>query len=91
MKPSEYITKGWCQGEFARDSQGEKCYLYSPAVSEWCLVGAIKEAYLQDNKKCRRAITKLQRKLNSLQFATWNDDPTRTQAEVVALLQSIGE
>lgn len=91
MKPSQYISKGWCQGKSSVDSSGRFCLPDDSIAARWCLVGALTAAYPDRNRERVAAVDKLIAKLDTLQFARWNDEPKRTQAEVVALLQSIGE
>ena len=91
MKPSEYVRKGWCQVVSSRDTDGRPCNPDDPNAAQWCLVGAVKAAYPEDTKHRYNVCTKLQTALGKLQFARWNDNLNRTQAEVIALLESIGE
>lgn len=91
MKPSEFVAKGWCQKVFAKSRDGWSTHADSPDAIKWCLVGALTAAYPEANEERSLLTYKLIDKLNGLGFAAWNDDPKRTQAEVVALLQSIGE
>lgn len=91
MKPSQYIQKGWCQGVSARDHVRREVLALNPDATQWCLLGAINAAY--PNAIARREAISgyLIDKIGHLRFAQWNDDPKRTQAEVIAMLQSIGE
>jgi len=89
-KPSYYIKRGWCQGTLARDTQGEACLETSPDAIAWCTYGAIYAAYPNEPQHRESLLDKLQ-VLFHIPLAKWNDDPKRTQAEVIALLQSIGE
>ena len=91
MRPSEYIQRGWCQHVSAVDSGGDFCMPDSPTAARWCLIGALVAAYPERNQHREAVTTKLMRKLGHLQFARWNDTPGRTQAEVVTVLQAIGE
>ena len=91
MKPSEYIAKGWCQGVAAKDGDGRVCMPDASYAAKWCLIGACIKAYPERTERRFQVATKLQHKLGNLHYAKWNDDPKRTQAEVIELLQSIGE
>lgn len=91
MKPSEFVAKGWCQGMSARTSNGSACAADSSQATCWCLIGSINAAYPEDIRQREQVAGKLLNKLSTFRFAQWNDDPKRTQAEVVQLLQSIGE
>lgn len=91
MKPSKYIRKGWCQGVSARDNRGHSCSPISTSATQWCLIGALNAAYPEHNKYREKIVSKLILRITHLRFAEWNDNPKRTQAEVVAVLQAIGE
>lgn len=97
-KPSEYIQKGWCQHVNAKDRKGEVCGPFDPMAERWCLVGALHAAYSEDTMLRERATSRLFKAIakesggfEGYTLAAWNDTIKRTQAEVVALLQSIGE
>ena len=90
-KPSDYIQRGWCQHASAVDRSGGFCMPNSPTATRWCLIGALIATYPERNQHREHVTTKLMHKLGHLQFARWNDDPKRTQAEVVAVLRAIGE
>ena len=91
MKPSEYVAKGWCQGMSARTANGDACRSDSPYACKWCIAGSIGIAYPEDIQRRMIVSNKLYDVLGHSQISKWNDDPKRTQAEVVQLLQSIGE
>ena len=90
-KPSDYIQRGWCQGVNAIGADGIWCLPNDPQAARWCLIGAMVAAYPESNAHREAMTTKLIHKLGHLQFARWNDQISRTQAEVVAMLESIGE
>ena len=90
QRPSDYVRKGWCQGSIARDAQGKSCLETSPDAVQWCLYGAVSAAYPYDIQKRGEILDKLPLPTN-VPLGRWNDDPKRTQAEVIALLTSIGE
>lgn len=91
MKPSRYIAKGWCQGTSAKNASGEACNAIAKTATSWCLIGALQAAYPTRNEAFEKAVDKLIKKLDTTALAKWNDKPKRTQAEVLQLLQSIGE
>ncbi len=91
MKPSQYIAKGWCQGRSALDSEGKFVFAESTSAIQWCLIGALRVAYNESREQSYKVIKKLEVKLGYPGLSIWNDDPKRTKAEVIALLQSIGE
>jgi hypothetical protein len=97
MKPSDYIKKGWTQGVLARNAAGTPVATYSPDAVSWCLSGAILAAYPDDwyPVMWRNAYDKVTlevQKKSPLDFqVSWNDSPQRIQAEVILLLESVGE
>ena len=96
MKPSDYIRKGWCQGYMARDSNGAPCDPAWQEATYWCLWGALYKAYGEEKIDTReKVVTKLYDQLQCKEhwssLGTWNDNTSRTQQDVIALLKSIGE
>jgi hypothetical protein len=94
-KPSEIVAKGWCQGKSAANKHGRVCSVWNKNATNFCLLGAISKAY-PDQKLERTNIyqylgNKLKVNNQLISLVTWNDTSGRTQAEVVAVLQSIGE
>ena len=90
-KPSQYIAKGWCQGMSAQEVSGESCNANDSNAMSWCLIGSLQAAYPTRDEAFEKVVNKLVKKLDTIALAKWNDDPKRTQAEVIELLQSIGE
>jgi hypothetical protein len=77
-KARSFIERGWSQGKYARDADGNACPSGSYRARSWCFNGALSAADISLNtddfiadtfKKCR---------------VTWNDKPERTQSEVLA-------
>lgn len=92
MRPSDFIKKGWCQHTNAKREDNTICAPYNPMASYWCLIGAIMAAYSMNSDKRRQVINKLtDGDAPGKSIALWNDAPERTQAEVIARLQAIGE
>lgn len=89
MKPSEYIQKGWCKGNSAKDATGRGCDANGPFAVQWCLIGAVYAAYPYNSIAHEQIFERLCTKVGVP--ALWNDKEKRTQVEVVELLQSIGE
>jgi len=101
MKASEYVRKGWCQGAAARDIQGNALRYDDPKAVQWCLLAAATLAF-EEQKPCvsitdkrQRQVAAMQRALNKLgpklgkdiSIPDWNDQPKRTQADVIAVLE----
>ncbi len=94
IKARELLAKGWGQGAYAVDLvTGENIDVYSELVLQrsckFCLVGAVRAAMQQDHF----GLTSYQ-VLDHLAFEetgsaiNWNDAPGRTQAEVLAKVDS---
>ena len=91
MKPSELLSRpgAWCQGCFAKTSDGSHVWSINPDAVQWCLTGAVNRC-IPTTAKRESALSKLKHKARRKRMVDWNDAPGRTQAEVVALLQSVG-
>lgn len=72
----------WTQGELARDIRREPTDPDEPDAACWCLEGALQ-------KVCGRheAYQAVRRVVAEPSLWGWNDDPNRTQEEVVAALR----
>ena len=94
MKPSDFVKKGWCQHMSARDSHRKPVHVTDPEAAAWCMAGAVSAAYWEDVKRRGSIYDKLRAALGGESVSAipqWNDAICRTQAEVVALLEQIGE
>jgi hypothetical protein len=86
VKPSDYLKKGWCQGAFAKDADGNNAYKYGTQPVSWCLWGATCAASMDEEH--RKAFGEICLELiGTRDGASWNDELGRTQAEVVALAE----
>jgi hypothetical protein len=90
-KPSDYIKKGWCQRTTARGSDLEPTLPQLATAVQWCIVGAIYAAYANHRKSKDKAFDRVGKAIDTMALATWNDNPRRTQQEVIDLLLSVGE
>lgn len=87
----------WAQGNYAKTSDGNCVLATSPHAKSWCVLGAIQRVTDLDMKlyePCRNAATKKARDdgwAGCPTCTTWNDAPTRTQAEVVAFLEALAD
>lgn len=81
MLPSELLAKGWIQG-----------HSVNVARTRFCIMGAISRLDALCRNPLQVAITKQIEAtgwicpLDRMPISTWNDEKTRTQAEVVALV-----
>lgn len=94
---ADVISRGWTKGDYARDAEGKPVHFTSPSATCWCLVGAIRAVAMEhriSHIAVRLEVLEYLRhtgrvlRLNSA-LATWNDDPARTQSEVLSLLNEL--
>ncbi len=88
MLPSEYIQKGWCKGEVARDEDGGRSdYADIDAVS-WCCIGALLAAADEGAITNRQSDTMERYIENQLieGIADWNDAQESAEP-IIAMLQ----
>lgn len=104
MLPSETLTKAadlltpegkWTQGAYARGKSGRSVHEHSPSAVCFCALGALWRvgdvgALWRVGDDDWRAKGYLRRVIDTA-IAEWNDDPARTQAEVVAALRKAAE
>lgn len=96
-KPSEYIRRGWCQRAAAVNVKGAEVPVYHPEARAWCLWGALclvacREDHTLDGGQYDRLVFRVCAELrpytDAFDLVCWNNANTRTQAEVVALLEA---
>lgn len=76
----------WTQNEYAKTRTGRPCSVTSPRAVCWCLDGALwHETTAEGWDQAREAVIAVLDSPPSF-ILVWNDDPDRTQAEVLALL-----
>jgi hypothetical protein len=92
------VGEGWCQGAHARDEAGLEVPSWSEKARSWSLLGALLaswhrqdaqddenvEAHLVDAHALGQATEALGDVVGTAALDGWNDDPVRTQADVVA-------
>lgn len=80
----------WTQGAFGRDAEGLPVLSYGGKAVCWCALGSI---FAEGGRAS--AATVLGQYLRGhgviLSAQEWNDDPSRTQAEVASLLRKAAE
>lgn len=77
----ERVASGWCQRWLAVDSRGHPIHYSDPNACEFCAMGAIS---VSGNKiDSYFAFDLLRTAIGNESIATWNDDPFRTQRQVV--------
>jgi len=83
MKIKKFLTKArWCQGEWAKDKNGNYCAVLSRKAVKFCLMGAVAKCYpgrtLAIGARLRDAL--------GMCVTTFNDSPLTTFKEVKALV-----
>jgi hypothetical protein len=82
---AELITRGWCQGALARDSEGREVEPWSGDAASWSALGALLDAWYENEHAGKDAF---ETAYLALAFATgghveeWNGEPWRTQRHV---------
>ena len=86
MKVRELLSdeSKWCQDWYGRDALGEGAAFDGPAACQWCLMGAIFRCYHDSRDVVIAVYGKTGRTITD-----WNDDPSRTYAEVKALVDEL--
>ncbi|HET7857135.1 MAG TPA: hypothetical protein VFL41_11820 [Gaiellaceae bacterium] len=92
------VVGGWCQGANARDKRGAEVPAWSEDARSWSLLGALLAswhrheanahqadvvAHLADAEALGGATQVLGDAVGTTSLANWNDEPARTQADVV--------
>ena len=91
-----YVRKAWCQGADATDASGEPVEPWSAEAARWSLLGAIVAALDRPESRQGRelplpalaiAMGALAVLIYEPSLARWNDDPLRSQQEVLTVLE----
>lgn len=77
------IERGWCQDHYAETASGRECHWLDDVAAKWCILGAINHA-----NGCLLFSSEpeiiLSGAVGRQPLGAWNDEPGRTQAEVLA-------
>ena len=94
-RAAEVIERGWNQGWFAVDKDGNKVSARSKDACKWCVLGAVEKAADElglKNGDWMKIVGRVQWAAGIDEYGSlcrWNDDPNRTQEEVAAMLRSV--
>ena len=84
------LANGWTQYVVARDNNGDPVEPNSPDATYFCLIGAsnrVAPSHEIGRRALRRMVVAILEQTGSLiNLSKWNDDPKRTHAEVLALV-----
>jgi hypothetical protein len=88
------VRVGWCQGAVALDESGDAVEPSSGRAASWSLLGSLvaasdgpPEVGEVSLPALARAMAALADVIEDRSLAGWNDSPTRTQREVIAVLE----
>lgn len=76
--------KGWTQGAYARDANGDEVLYYSKDACKFCARGALFKACGNDALYLL-ASDALDKFIPNALTVIWNDDPGRTKEDVLAV------
>jgi hypothetical protein len=92
----DLVAFGWCQGVDATDAEHRPAPPWSSRACYWSLLGALAAALdapqegNEDSPACiaelRLALVCVSETISAWSLEHWNDEPGRTQAEVVEML-----
>lgn len=85
----ELVAQGWCQEAFAKTKHGQPCAWSEPEAGQFCISGAVRRAAYSQGRGNRYELWKRAGDAIRLivpDFVSWNDEPGRTQQEVLDLL-----
>ena len=77
----------WCQGQVAKDNEGNGLPARSNDAVKWCALGAVFKCYPNDNIawQMRGRIEEI----TKVPVGSWNDYPDRRHQDVVDLLKRL--
>jgi len=87
--PASRLRIGWCQGALARDHWGRAVFPRESIAVSWSLLGAFAASFDAGTPEWTAYLRRISQVLgapcvSARWLAEWNDDPSRTQADVVA-------
>lgn len=80
------VPEAWTKGSRARDERGRPILPGSPEAVCWCLYGACERASNGEEFPATSAICC---ELGRSNLGGWNDEPGRTHADVIGLLDQV--
>src|SRR5437764_5359573 len=96
QRAGDLVRSGWSQHADARTVEGVEVQPWQDAAVSWSLVGAL-VAVLEEEADHGRdlplddlaaALNELAGLIDADSLTNWNDEPSRTQAEVIATLEA---
>ena len=92
----DLVRRGWTQHADARSAEGDAVEPWDDAAAAWSLLGALVAALEEQGESGRElplvqlasALDELAGLIDDDSLSRWNDDPSRRQEEVVAVLDA---
>jgi hypothetical protein len=94
----DLVAFGWCQGADATDAEHRPAEPWSSRACYWSLLGALAAALDAPREgradspalvaELRLALVGVSETISDWSLETWNDEPNRTQSEVVEMLNA---
>jgi hypothetical protein len=78
------IKKGWTQGSFAKDVNGNEVDPKSSQAVSWCSLGAMEAACYCPRDSRLPILDILRRAAGTCVISDWNDHPNTTKEEILA-------
>jgi hypothetical protein len=89
------VAQAWCQGSDARDRDGAAVAAWDEQAVSWSLLAVVeRDAAAQGEiplEQLAAVLYPLSDLVDTDSLAAWNDDPRRSQAEVVGVLDRAAE
>lgn len=82
-----YVSQGWTQDVQAKDIVGHRVSCYNTNATCWCVEGALRKAAFEKDIPWFYPATKVRNVIKQDRLFEWNDDPERTQADVIRALE----
>jgi hypothetical protein len=94
----DLVRRGWTQHAEGRDAHGAEVEPWNATATSWSLLGALVAALDRTDGGQELPLVQLADALDALalfvdsdSLADWNDDPGRTQADVIAVLETAAD
>jgi hypothetical protein len=91
----DLVRRGWTQRAEGRDAQGAAVEPWHAMATSWSLLGALVAALDRTDGEHELPLVQLADALDALalfvdsdSLTDWNDDPRRTQGDVIAVLET---
>ncbi len=83
---ADLVAKGWTQGNYAIDKNERNVAINDPPAASFCIHGALMRT-TAEYEALNDAKMALRNHLGTDWLIAWNDDPSRTQQQVVDALR----